>query len=241
MNRVKRPGLLAAVTVSLWVLSLFAGRARAQNVGDISDRWVHRVASDLAVTGQAMGLPTRGSFDLARLDGSAAGLVEHLHGTFLGTGVTTRVHVQFWDRLRVSFGASATFGEVTGLSTDRLSPGYHVEMFTGVGYQQRFGPVVVHTATMLRADYLRFRSNFSAAPLEQALASGPSSSGGGPFIVSRGDIRIGQEVGVRLNVARRFSLFGDAALDQQGAWQVGFGLIFGFDNAREPSVFDRHI
>ena len=227
-------GLLAAVC-ALGLVGVAPGTARAQ---DITDHFVHRVAGDVAVVGQAMGLPTRGSFNLWRLDGGSAGQVENLRGTFLGSGVTVRVHVQFWDQLRVSFGASASAGEVAGLSRDGISPGYHVEMFTALGYQHRFGPVVVHTATVVRTDYLRFQSNFSGAPLEQALSTGMSSVSNGVFAVSRGDIRLGQEAGVRLNLARRFSLFGDAALDEQGSWQVGVGLIFGFDNAREPSVFD---
>jgi len=164
-----------------------------------------------------------------------------LDGGVLGAGgVGFRLMLRFDPRqsaltppkhgLHVSFEASVGFGRLRGAQGpfDDYATVTRGEFLSGLGYEWSLGRhVVLHTATMIGVSI----QSMDAANLRgttAALSTIPTGAAPPPgFSLEATDLRLGQQVGLHVQVARWVALFGDGTIDYDGQWRVRAGIALG--------------
>lgn len=154
-------------------------------------------------------------------------------GTLLAAGLGMRAVFVLKRGLRISGEGSLQGGPLVadvqpwaGASTVMRA-----ELLFGVGYQFVLGPLALHAAGILGADYMSFKV---APPLgsvaEISLTSASSSSAsplGDEISLRRWGMRLGAQAGVHLQLSKLTALYSDVTFDYDGQWRTRFGIAFG--------------
>lgn len=159
---------------------------------------------------------------------------QHFSGTFVG-GMTP---VMMWDYvigkprgIRVSLGIDGAVGAMMGLPAGIVAqdPAILFEGQISVGYRYTLGRWTLHSSTVLRGDYLSFNAaapSGTASALSAASAEAAASSAGGTYAISSLAGHVGQEIGARVELLPRTSLFARGEMDVDGQWMVTGGIGF---------------
>jgi hypothetical protein len=135
-----------------------------------------------------------------------------------------------WGRLRDA-GESAA-GNVGDTSVQRQPNGVsystmsRLEWLTGLGYELHLGrSVALHTASLVGLDAAWMDR---AQPIQLFDAStGAATSSLSSSSLSRINLRLGQQVGAHVQLAKAFALYADGTLDYDGQWRVRAGIAIG--------------
>lgn len=133
--------------------------------------------------------------------------------------------------LHVSFEASVGFGRLTGAGGPFLdySSATRGEFLSGLGYEVSLGRhVVLHTATMIGVSIQELDAANLRNQQGMALSTVPTGTTTPPgFSLEATDLRLGQQVGVHVQVARWVALYADGTVDYDGQWRVRAGIALG--------------
>jgi hypothetical protein len=153
-------------------------------------------------------------------------------GQLYGGGLGLRLVMRFDCGLRLSTELSGTFGRLYNVDGpwSSYSSVTRAEILGGVGYEWTIGErLVLHTATIIGVQF----QDFDAAGLRAAQAAlmSPSTGAGAAlppgFSLQAIDLRLGQQVGLHVQVAKMVALYGDATFDYDGQWRVRAGVAIG--------------
>jgi hypothetical protein len=148
-------------------------------------------------------------------------------GVLVGGGIGVRPVFLLPHGVRFSIEASGTWGRLS--DADRgvaYSTVTRAEFLTGLGYELHLGRLVaLHTTTLVgldaewfdRAQSLVF---FDASTMSDT--SSPSSSS-----LSRVNLRLGQQLGAHVQVAKSVAFYADGTIDYDGQWRARAGIAIG--------------
>jgi hypothetical protein len=148
-------------------------------------------------------------------------------GVLVGGGVGIRPVFRFANGLRFSIEVSGTWGRLRDADAGvAYSTVTRAEFLTGLGYEVHLGrAVALHTATLVGLDAAWMDRAQQIALFDastNAVASSLASSS-----LSRVDLRLGQQVGAHVQVAKAVALYADGTLDYDGQWRVRAGIAIG--------------
>jgi len=147
-------------------------------------------------------------------------------GILVGGGVGLRPVLRFAHGVRFSMEVAGTWGRLRDADPGAAySTVARAEFLTGLGWEAHLGrAVTLHTASLVgldavwmdRAQQVVFLDASTGAP-----SASPSSS------LSRVDLRLGQQIGAHVQVAKAIALFADGTLDYDGQWRARAGIAIG--------------
>ncbi|MGZ3407177.1 MAG: hypothetical protein ACXVAN_12080 [Polyangia bacterium] len=175
------------------------------------------------LTTEAVGELSTQTYD-ERVDKKFVGTREAA-GVLVGGGIGIRPVFRLANGVRFSVEVSGTWGCLA--DADRgvaYSTVTRAEFLTGLGYEIHLGrALALHTATLVGLDaawmdraqqIVLFDASASASPIQ-------SSS------LSRVDLRLGQQLGAHVQLAKAVALYADGTLDYDGQWRVRAGIAIG--------------
>jgi hypothetical protein len=226
-----RSSILVAATVAL-----LAGAARAEEPSK------GFFALDF-LTDEAVGLPSGGSWDVYQGSGKGRELIGSIanknNGTYLGGGWGYRIIVGSRYGLRASLEMGGSWGHLFGsdLPWQVVSGENRFSGMVGLGYQHRFGPLVLHSATLIGGDSTTVDVANPIVPLPAGTAAATIGDGKS-LSLTKASFRLGQQIGFHVQVGNGVLLYADATYDIDGEWRVRAGLGLGGDFDNLP--FRRH-
>jgi hypothetical protein len=138
--------------------------------------------------------------------------------------------------LHLSFEASVGFGRLTGANGPFLdySTATRGEFLSGLGYEVALGRyVVLHTATMVGVSIQDLdAANLRDTPAPALSTFAPGSAPPPGFSLEAVDLRLGQQVGLHVQVAKWVALFADGTVDYDGQWRARVGISLGAPRSR---------
>jgi hypothetical protein len=164
-------------------------------------------------------------------------------GVFLGGGLGLRTILRFDQGVRISVEGSAQWGHLNGQEGPFRS-------YSTVGYEGTVGKILtLHTCTVIGVDVqkLDVAGSPPALPLaslaqggsagSQAVAALTLPDGSGPqpsMKLEAVGLRLGQQVGLHIQLASIAALYADATFDYDGQWRVRAGLAIGRPGGAQP-------
>ena len=148
-------------------------------------------------------------------------------GLLVGGGIGVRPVFVLPSGVRFSMEVSGTWGRLRdadpGVSYSTMS---RLEWLTGLGYELHLGrSVALHTASLVGLDAAWMDR---AQPIQLFDAStGAATSSLSSSSLSRINLRLGQQVGAHVQLAKAFALYADGTLDYDGQWRVRAGIAIG--------------
>jgi len=138
-------------------------------------------------------------------------------GMFYGGGLNLAFHFVTHFGLRAGVELGFNFGHMTktGDGWDAASVNVRGRVAFGLGYQRRFGPVILHSETLAGFDY---------SGLEVTNPHEPPVKDGPIYALSRYSARLGQQVGIHFIVSEKVSLFVQGSVDIDGQYRASAGL-----------------
>ncbi|MGZ3428354.1 MAG: hypothetical protein ACXVCV_17000 [Polyangia bacterium] len=175
------------------------------------------------LTTEAVGELSTQTYD-ERVDKKFVGTREAA-GVLVGGGIGIRPVFRFANGLRFSVEVSGTWGRLRDADPGvAYSTVTRAEFLTGLGYEIHVGrALALHTATLVGLDaawmdraqqIVLFDASANASPIQ-------SSS------LSRVDLRLGQQLGAHVQLAKAVALYADGTLDYDGQWRVRAGIAIG--------------
>jgi len=148
-------------------------------------------------------------------------------GLLVGGGIGVRPVFVLPSGVRFSMEVSGTWGRLRdadpGVSYSTMS---RLEWLTGLGYELHLGrSVALHTASLVGLDAAWMDR---AQPIQLFDAStGAATSSLSSSSLSRINLRLGQQVGAHVQLAKAFALYADGTIDYDGQWRVRAGIAIG--------------
>jgi hypothetical protein len=150
-------------------------------------------------------------------------------------GIGARLVMRFHPGVRLSLSLAGQFGRLFDVEGpfDAYSKLTRIEGLVGVGYEFTCGKILtLHTQTVMGFDYQYFEATGSifaqAVRVPEAEMDAPS-----PLRLNTVNLRLGQEVGAHLQIAKLVALYADATFDYDGQWRVRAGIAFGSPRAKQ--------
>ena len=148
-------------------------------------------------------------------------------GLLVGGGIGVRPVFVLPSGLRFSVEVSGTWGRLRdadpGVSYSTMS---RVEWLTGIGYELHLGKSwALHTASLVGLDAV-WMDRAQQLQLFDATTNAASSALSSSSL-SRTDLRLGQQIGAHVQLAKAFALYADGTLDYDGQWRVRAGIAIG--------------
>jgi hypothetical protein len=163
-------------------------------------------------------------------------------GLELAGGLGLRLCLRFPPGVRVSLEGSVAAGRFYGANGpfDSYSTITRGEFLTGLGYELTVGKILtLHTATMVGLDI----DSLDAAGYRAAGAALASTAPDGTpppgWSLEAISFRLGQQVGLHLQVAKPVAVYADATFDYDGQWRVRAGVSIGAPQSVERGVAPR--
>jgi hypothetical protein len=167
------------------------------------------------IGGRGKGAPTFGGVDVRQ------------PGTFVGAGVGGRVVFGLRHGLRLQLEvADIKLGGIVGGKYPFTPSGLvtYAGWSLGIGWQVHLGRATFHSASMAGLDVLGFDvDNVPRTVLAQLDEAAAQRS----LAASRTRFRLGQQLGVRVQMTRSLAMFAAGEIDYDLAWHVGAGLSIG--------------
>jgi hypothetical protein len=169
------------------------------------------------------------------------GTVPLAGGVMAGGGFGARLVLRLDCNLRFSFDLGISAGRLVGVSGpfDEYSSVLRWEILTGIGYEWTLGErVVIHTATitgvagqetdgaglrMAMAGFAATAGTSPMSPVPNALSAQPPPS----FSLSATDFRLGQQLGIHVQLSKMVALYADGTFDYDGQWRARAGFAIG--------------
>jgi hypothetical protein len=148
-------------------------------------------------------------------------------GLLVGGGIGVRPVFVLPSGVRFSMEVSGTWGRLRdadpGVSYSTMS---RLEWLTGLGYELHVGrSVALHTASLVGLDAAWMDR---AQPIQLFDAStGAATASLSSSSLSRINLRLGQQVGAHVQLAKAFALYADGTIDYDGQWRVRAGIAIG--------------
>lgn len=178
------------------------------------------------LTAEAVGELSTQTYD-ERVDKHFVG-TRDVAGLLIGGGIGIRPVFRLPSGVRFSIEASGTWGRLR--DADRgaaYSTVTRAEFLTGIGYELHLGrAVALHTATLIGLD-AQWMDRAQQIELFDASTGASSSPSPSSSSLSRVDLRLGQQLGAHVQVAKYVALYADGTLDYDGQWRVRAGIAIG--------------
>jgi hypothetical protein len=148
-------------------------------------------------------------------------------GLFVGGGIGARPVFVLPSGVRFSLEVSGTWGRVRdadpGVAYSTMT---RVEWLTGLGYELHVGRSwSLHTASLIGLDAVWMDRAQQVQLFD--VATGAAAASLASSSLSRTDLRLGQQVGVHLQLGKSFALYADGTLDYDGQWRARAGIAIG--------------
>jgi hypothetical protein len=148
-------------------------------------------------------------------------------GVLVGGGIGARPVWVLPSGVRFSIEVSGTWGRLRDADPGvAYSTVARAEFLTGIGYELHLGrSLTLHTASLIGLDaewmdraqqVVLFDATSGAATASTALSS-----------LSRVDLRLGQQIGAHVQVAKWVAVFADGTIDYDGQWRARAGIAIG--------------
>jgi len=167
------------------------------------------------IGGRGKGAPTFGGVDVRQ------------PGTFVGAGVGGRVVFGLRHGLRLQLEiADIKLGGIVGGKYPFTPSGVaaYATWSLGVGWQVHAGRATFHSATMAGLDVIGFDVDNVPMAVRAQLGDGAAQRA---LEASRTRFRLGQQLGVRVQMTKSLAMFAVGEIDYDLAWHVGAGLSIG--------------
>ncbi len=155
------------------------------------------------------------------------------NGMMIGGGFGYRLQLAAPHGLRFALDVGYGWGRLIGGDLPwATGSGSYFNIGAAIGYQVRFGPVVLHTATWVGGEFIGADIADGARlpdAVQAALSSQPAAENA-TMSASRQTFRLGQEVGVHVAVERPMYVWADGRVDIDGEWRVRLGIGFATDD-----------
>ena len=197
----------------LLALVLVSSTARAKETLEYMD----------LLTTEAVGELGTQTYD-ERVDKHFVGTRE-VAGVLVGGGIGIRPVFRFANGLRFSIEASGTWGRLRDADPGvAYSTVTRAEFLTGLGYEIHVGRSwALHTATLVGLDAAWMDRAQQIQLFDASAMSSPLQSSS----LSRVDLRLGQQLGAHVQLAKAVALYADGTLDYDGQWRVRAGIAIG--------------
>src|SRR5258708_1513513 len=171
------------------------------------------------LTTEAVGELSTQTYD-ERVDKHFIGTRE-VAGVLVGGGIGIRPVFRFANGLRFSIEVSGTWGRLRDADAGvAYSTVTRAEFLTGLGYEIHLGrAVALHTATVVGLDAAWMDRAQQIQLFDASAMTSPIQSSS----LSRVDLRLGQQVGAHVQLAKAVALYADGTLDYDGQWRVRAG------------------
>ena len=148
-------------------------------------------------------------------------------GMLVGGGIGVRPVFVLPSGVRFSVEVSGTWGRLgdadPGVSYSTVS---RLEWLTGLGYELHLGrSVALHTTSLVGLD-AAWMDRAQQIQLFDA-TTGAAASSLSSSSLSRINLRLGQQVGAHVQLAKAFALYADGTIDYDGQWRVRAGIAIG--------------
>ncbi|MCU1277267.1 MAG: hypothetical protein JWM53_813 [bacterium] len=175
------------------------------------------------LTTEAVGELSTQTYD-ERIDKKFVGTREAA-GVLVGGGIGIRPVFRFANGLRFSIEVSGTWGRLRDADPGvAYSTVTRAEFLTGLGYEVHVGrALALHTATLVGLDGQWMDRAQQIALFDASTVSSPIASSS----LSRVDLRLGQQVGAHVQLAKAVALYADGTIDYDGQWRVRAGIAIG--------------
>jgi hypothetical protein len=146
-------------------------------------------------------------------------------GLLVGGGIGIRPVFRFANGLRFSVEVSGTWGRLRDADPGvAYSTVTRAEFLTGLGYEIHVGrALALHTATLVGLDAEWMDRAQQIALFDASAMASPVQSSS----LSRVDLRLGQQLGAHVQLAKAVALYADGTLDYDGQWRVRAGIAIG--------------
>ncbi len=175
------------------------------------------------LTTEAVGELSTQTYD-ERVDKKFVGTRE-VAGVLVGGGIGIRPVFRFANGLRFSVEVSGTWGRLrdadAGVAYATVT---RAEFLTGLGYEIHVGrSLALHTTTLVGLDAQWMDRAQQIELFDASTMSSPIQSSS----LSRVDLRLGQQLGAHVQLAKAVALYADGTLDYDGQWRVRAGIAIG--------------
>ena len=148
-------------------------------------------------------------------------------GVLVGGGIGVRPVFVLPSGVRFSMEVSGTWGRLRdadpGVAYSTMT---RLEWLTGLGYELHLGrAVALHTASLVGLD-AAWMDRAQQIQLFDA-TTGAAASSLSSSSLSRINLRLGQQVGAHVQLAKSFALYADGTIDYDGQWRVRAGIAIG--------------
>jgi hypothetical protein len=175
------------------------------------------------LTTEAVGELSTQTYD-ERVDKHFVG-TRDVAGVLVGGGIGIRPVFRFANGLRFSIEVSGTWGRLRDADAGvAYSTVTRAELLTGLGYEIHVGrALALHTATLVGLDAQWMDRAQQIQLFDASAMSSPIASSS----LSRVDLRLGQQIGAHVQLAKAVALYADGTLDYDGQWRVRAGIAIG--------------
>ena len=175
------------------------------------------------LTTEAVGELSTQTYD-ERIDKKFVG-TRDVAGVMIGGGVGIRPVFRFANGLRFSVEVSGTWGRLRDADPGvAYSTVTRAELLNGLGYEIHVGcALALHTATLVGLDAAWLDRAQQIALFDASTMASPIQSSS----LSRVDLRLGQQIGAHVQLAKAVALYADGTLDYDGQWRVRAGIAIG--------------
>ncbi len=154
-------------------------------------------------------------------------------GLFVGGGLGLRVVLRWDPGVRISVEGSAAWGDLRNVDGPfrAYSTVVRGELLSGIGYEHTWADrLTLHTATIVGVDIqeLDATGGFSQAVVIPGAIDAPS-----PASLRAIDLRLGQQVGMHIQLASVVGFYADATFDYDGQYRVRAGISIGMPGGTE--------
>jgi hypothetical protein len=209
-------------TCFLFALAIAPTTAQAKSNGNSYFEYVDILAGE--VVGE-IGTQLYDRSDGDHFQGTLA-----LGGIYAGGGIGVRPVFRFPDGVRLSLETSAAWGRLhLNNSAFDFSMMTRAEFLTGLGWETTLGRILIlHTETIIGLD-AAWVNGLPRRPTLDAATGQPASGTAAmqTFGLSRTDLRLGQQVGLHLQLSNWIALYADGTLDSDGQWRARAGVALG--------------
>jgi hypothetical protein len=175
------------------------------------------------LTTEAVGELSTQTYD-ERVDKHFVG-TRDVAGVLVGGGIGIRPVFRFANGLRFSIEVSGTWGRLRDADAGvAYSTVTRAEFLTGLGYEIHVSrALALHTATLVGLDAQWMDRAQQIQLFDASTMSSPIASSS----LSRVDLRLGQQIGAHVQLAKAVALYADGTLDYDGQWRVRAGIAIG--------------
>ena len=175
------------------------------------------------LTTEAVGELSTQTYD-ERIDKHFVG-TRDVAGVLVGGGIGIRPVFRFANGLRFSIEVSGTWGRLRDADAGvAYSTVTRAEFLTGLGYEIHVGrALALHTATLVGLDAQWMDRAQQIQLFDASTMASPIASSS----LSRVDLRLGQQIGAHVQLAKAVALYADGTLDYDGQWRVRAGIAIG--------------